>query len=60
MFSTTQPSGLLLWQGQDGIVGNGGDFLAVVVDNGFPSLHYELGGGPANITLLNRQTIFRT
>ena len=54
MFSTTQASGLLVWQGQDGLVGNGGDFLAVVVQGGFPTLHYELGGGPANLTLEHR------
>jgi len=36
------------------LVGNGGDFLALVVEDGYPSLQYELGGGPANIRLETR------
>ena len=36
------------------MVGNGGDFLALVVEDGYPSLQYELGGGPANMTLETR------
>ena len=53
-FTTDQPDGLLVWQGQDELVGNGGDYLCLVLAGGYPRLHYELGGGPANLTLLHR------
>ena len=54
IFTTEYTDGLLFWQSQDDLVGNGGDFLALVVQDGYPSLQYELGGGPANITLAER------
>ena len=53
-FTTEYTDGILFWQSQDGLVGNGGDFLALVVEDGYPSLQYELGGGPANMTLETR------
>ena len=54
MFTTEAGEGLLVWQGQDDLVGNGGDYLALGLRAGYPALHYELGGGPANITLYTR------
>jgi hypothetical protein len=55
MFSTERPDGLLLYQGQEETAGNGGDFLALGVAAGRLQLQYELGGGPANITLADRR-----
>jgi hypothetical protein len=50
-FATEQKDGLMLYQGQEETAGNGGDFLAVGLQDGRLQLQYELGGGPANITL---------
>ena len=55
MFSTERPDGLLLYQGQEETAGNGGDFLAIALQGGRVQLQYELGGGPANITLMDRR-----
>ena len=43
---------VLLYQGQEETAGNGGDFLALGLQGGRLQLQYELGSGPANITLV--------
>jgi len=41
-----------VWQAQNANLDeDGGDFLAVGINEGYPVLRYELGGGPANITI---------
>ena len=50
-FSTLISDALLIWQGQDELMGNGGDFIAVALRDGFPILEYELGDGPVSINI---------
>ena len=50
-FSTKLSEVLLMWQGQDELMGNGGDFIAFGLRDGFPMLEYELGDGPVTISL---------
>ncbi|KAL5013502.1 hypothetical protein ScPMuIL_007772 [Solemya velum] len=48
--STTEPNGLIFWQGKDeGSPIRGGDYLAIAVRDGYVELGYELGSGPAMI-----------
>ena len=50
-FSTKLSDALLFWQGQDELMGNGGDFIAVALRDGRPTLEYELGDGPTTVSL---------
>ena len=44
-FVTTDSNCLMLWKSQEDIVGNGDDFVLIYIEDGFPGLQYELGGG---------------
>ncbi|XP_012944719.1 basement membrane-specific heparan sulfate proteoglycan core protein [Aplysia californica] len=47
--TTTEPSGLLLWQGQKAGEQGGKDYLSMALNDGYVEFRYELGSGPGVI-----------